>query len=200
MKIALIGYGKMGKMIEGIAPGRGHEISCRIDKDNQEDFESEAFRQSDVAIEFTTPGTAYGNVGKCIEAGIPVVCGSTGWVNEPSERMEGKTQLEEMQLRSNSGEGAFMWASNFSIGVNVFMAVNRYLARIMDKLPQYTPYMTETHHIHKLDHPSGTAITLGEQICEETERLQGLNLFRHVQQQEPGQIQLLFRQHLKYPA
>lgn len=173
MRIALIGYGKMGKMIEGIALGRGHEISCRIDKDNQEDFDSKAFRNSDAAIEFTTPGTAYANVKKCIEAGIPVVCGSTGWVNEPSGCMEGRTKLEELQQRSNSSGTALMWASNYSVGVNVFKAINCQLARIMDKLCEYTPYMTETHHIHKLDHPSGTAITLADQISAETGRIEG---------------------------
>lgn len=163
----------MGKMIEGIALGRGHEISCRIDKDNQEDFESEAFRDSDAAIEFTTPGTAYANVERCIRSGVPAVCGTTGWVNEPSDSMDGKTKLEEMRLLSDSDGTALMWASNYSVGVNVFKIVNRRLAHIMDKLGQYTPYMTETHHIHKLDHPSGTAITLADQIVSETGRIKG---------------------------
>ncbi len=172
MKIAIIGYGKMGHMIEGIALERGHEICCRIDKDNLEEFDSEAFRGADVAIEFTTPATAAGNVSRCFEAQVPVVCGSTGWVNVVDPE-SGKTLLEVMKERCENGEGTLMWASNFSIGVNVFMAVNRYLARIMDSFPQYTPCMVETHHVHKLDHPSGTAITLAEQIVANTGRVSG---------------------------
>lgn len=163
MKIALIGYGKMGRMIEGIALERGNEITCRIDRDNPEDFDSEAFRSSEVAIEFTTPSTAVENIERCFRAGIPVVCGTTGWVNEPSAD-GGGTRLDEMHRICDEGKGTLMWASNFSIGVNIFMAVNRYLAGIMESFAQYSPSMTETHHVHKLDHPSGTAITLAEQI------------------------------------
>lgn len=158
MKIALIGYGKMGHIIERIALERGNEITCRIDKDNPEDFDSEAFRSSDVAIEFTTPSTAVGNIDRCFKAGVPVVCGTTGWT----------ARLDEMRARCENGEGTLMWASNFSIGVNIFMAVNKYLAKLMNSFPQYSPSMVETHHIHKLDHPSGTAITLAEQIVEES--------------------------------
>lgn len=177
MKIAIIGYGKMGRMIEGIALSRGHEITCRIDKDNQEDFDSEAFKSSDVAIEFTTPATAVHNIERCFAAGIPVVCGSTGWVKFKADGeatpTDGKTMLDVMRERCEKGEGTLLWASNFSIGVNIFMAVNRYLARIMDSFPQYTPRMEEVHHIHKLDHPSGTAITLAEQIGVENARVKG---------------------------
>lgn len=154
MKIALIGYGKMGKMIEGIALNRGHKITCKIDVNNLSDFDTEAFRDSDVAIEFTTPGTAQENIERCFVAGVPVVCGTTGWTSH----------LEEMQERCDKGEGTLLWASNFSIGVNIFMAVNRYLSRIMESFPQYHPEMEEVHHVHKLDHPSGTAITLAEQL------------------------------------
>lgn len=163
----------MGRMIEGIALTRGHEISSRIDVNNQEEFNSEAFKSSDVAIEFTTPATGYANVVKCMEAGIPVVCGTTGWVKEPSSLREGKTRLEELRERCGKGDGTLMWASNYSIGVNVFKTVNSHLAHIMNRLQEYTPYMTETHHIHKLDHPSGTAITLAEQIVAETDRING---------------------------
>lgn len=163
MKIALIGYGKMGRMIEGIALDRGHEITCTIDKDNLYDFDSDAFRSSDVAIEFTTPATAFENIDKCFAAGIPVVCGTTGWTS----------RLDEIRRRCEAGEGTLLWASNFSIGVNVFNMVSKYLARIMDKLHQYTPSMTEVHHIHKLDHPSGTAITLAEGIVANTARIKG---------------------------
>lgn len=170
MKIALIGYGKMGHMIETIARERGNEVTVRIDKENLEDFGSEAFLSSDVAIEFTTPGTGAANVGRCMAAGIPVVSGTTGWVNDIDPE-SGATRLEEAKARCERGEGTLMWSSNFSIGVNIFMAVNRYLARIMNSFPQYTPSMVETHHVHKLDHPSGTAITLAEQIIEATGRI-----------------------------
>lgn len=163
MKIALIGYGKMGKMIEGIAQSRGHEITCRIDVDNQLEFESESFRGSDVAIEFTTPATAELNVRKCFAAGVPVVSGSTGWAS----------RLSDVKKECDEGRGTLMWSSNYSIGVNIFMAVNRYLSRIMDSFVQYEPSMVETHHIHKLDHPSGTALTLAEQIEANNRRVQG---------------------------
>lgn len=163
MKIALIGYGKMGHIIERIAIARGNTITCRIDADNQEEFDSEAFRKSDVAIEFTTPATAAANIARCFEAGVPVVCGTTGWTG----------RLEYFRRLCHEGKGSLLWASNFSIGVNIFMAVNRYLADIMNSFPAYTPSMTETHHVHKLDHPSGTAITLAEQIVEHTDRVSG---------------------------
>ena len=163
MKIAIIGYGKMGKMIEGIALRRGHQITCRIDKDNTKDFDTEAFRSSDVAIEFTTPATAVENIEKCFKAGVPVVCGTTGWT----------ARLEDMRRRCDAGEGTLLWASNFSVGVNIFKAVNKFLARIMDKFPDYKAEMTEVHHIHKLDHPSGTAITLAEGIIENNSRITG---------------------------
>ena len=164
MRIAIIGYGKMGRMIEEIALRRGHEISCTIDKDNIDDLGSEAFRSSDVAIEFTTPDTAVGNIEACFAAGVPVVCGTTAWTVRKAEGAEGVTMLEMMRRRCDNGEGTLLWASNFSIGVNIFMAVNRYLAHIMSRFPQYVPSMTEVHHVHKLDHPSGTAITLAEDL------------------------------------
>lgn len=160
MKIALVGYGKMGKAIEQIARERGHEIVSIIDINNPQDFASEAFRSADVAIEFTSPATAYGNYLKCFEAGVPVVSGTTGWLDKMPEikRMcaeEGKT---------------FFYASNFSIGVNIFFAVNKYLAKIMNNFPSYDVRMTEVHHVHKLDAPSGTAITLAEGILENIDR------------------------------
>lgn len=161
MKIALIGYGKMGHIIEKIALSRGNEITCRIDKDNQEDFDSDAFAQSDVAIEFTTPATAKAGVMNCISRGVPVVCGTTGWTDS----------LPEIRTLCDEGKATFMWASNFSVGVNIFMAINKMLAGIMDSFPQYSPRMVETHHIHKLDHPSGTAITLAEQIIDSNSRV-----------------------------
>lgn len=164
----------MGRMIERIALDRGHQITCRIDKDNTGDFDSEEFRNSDVAIEFTTPSTAVENIEKCFAAGIPVVCGTTAWVkDETTIGGRKENMLKAMQLRCDRGEGTLLWASNFSIGVNVFMAVNRYLARIMENFPEYRPEMTEVHHIHKLDHPSGTAITLAEDIAACNSRVKG---------------------------
>lgn len=161
MKIALIGYGKMGKMIEQIAIERGHEIVSIIDINNQEDFDSEAFKSADVAIEFTAPHVAYGNYLKAWKAGVKVVSGSTGWLEEHGEDVR----------RACTEEGkTLFWASNFSIGVAVFSAVNKYLANIMNRFPSYDVKMVETHHIHKLDAPSGTAITLAEGILSEIER------------------------------
>ena len=164
MKIALIGYGKMGKMIEEIARSRGHEIVSIIDIDNQQDFESDAFRSADVAIEFTNPTVAYGNYLKAWAQGVKVVSGSTGWLKDHGDDVR--------KACSEEGKTLF-WASNFSIGVAIFSAVNRYLAKIMNQFPQYDVELEETHHVHKLDHPSGTAITLGEEIVERIDRLKG---------------------------
>ena len=161
MKIALIGYGKMGHMIEQAALKRGHDVVCRIDVDCQEVFQSEAFRTADAAIEFTAPGAAYGNVLRCFEAGVKVVSGSTGWY---------AAHAEEMRRRCSEEGKTLLWASNFSIGVMVFGAVNRYLSRLMNGFPQYDVRVEEVHHVHKLDHPSGTAITLAEQIVGEVDR------------------------------
>ena len=161
MKIALIGYGKMGKMIEEIARSRGHEIVSIIDIDNQDDFESEAFGQADVAIEFTNPTAAYGNYLRAWKRGVKVVSGSTGWMKEHGD---------EVRRQCETNGKTLFWASNFSIGVAIFSAVNRYLAKIMNKFPQYDVELEETHHIHKLDHPSGTAITLGEEIVAGLDR------------------------------
>jgi 4-hydroxy-tetrahydrodipicolinate reductase len=161
MKIALIGYGKMGKMIEQIALSRGHEIVSIIDIDNQEDFESAAFASADVAIEFTTPTTAYGNYLKAWKAGVKVVSGSTGWLKEHGD---------DVKKACTEGGKTLFWASNYSIGVAIFSAVNKYLASIMNQFPQYDVKEEETHHIYKLDHPSGTGITLAEQIVERLDR------------------------------
>lgn len=160
MKIALIGYGKMGHIIEQIALSRGHEIVSVIDKDNQKDFTSEAFRMADVAIEFSAPAAACSNVRKAWEAGVPVVSGTTGW--------EKDLEILKHELLSN-GKGLF-WASNYSIGVNLFMKVNRYLAQLMNDYADYDVNMTEVHHIHKLDAPSGTAITLANDLLKAIDR------------------------------
>ncbi|MEA4982983.1 MAG: 4-hydroxy-tetrahydrodipicolinate reductase [Paludibacter sp.] len=160
MKIALIGYGKMGKTIERIAKERGHEIVSVIDVDNTDDFESAAFKSADVAIEFTMPAVAQENVRRAFVAGVPVVCGTTGWI-ENLQKLK-----NEVQEKGNT----LFWSSNFSLGVNVFMAVNKYLARLMNRFPEYDVEMTEVHHTQKLDAPSGTAITLAEGILENLER------------------------------
>lgn len=162
MKLALIGYGKMGHMIEQAALSRGHEIVCVIDVDNQEDFQSEAFRSADVAIEFTAPSVAEANVRQCFAQGVKVVSGSTGW-------LKGEVLADMQRLCREEGK-TLLWSSNFSVGVAVFRAVNRQLARLMNQFPQYDVSMVETHHIHKLDAPSGTAITLAEQAVAELDR------------------------------
>ena len=161
MKIALIGYGKMGKMIKKIAIARGHEIVSIIDINNQQDFDSEAFASADVAIEFTSPTAAYGNYLKAFAKNVKGVSGSTGWMKEHGEEVK--------RLCEEEGKTLF-WASNFSVGVAIFSAVNRYLAKIMNNFPQYEVLMEETHHVHKLDAPSGTAITLAEEIIAELDR------------------------------
>ena len=161
MKIALIGYGKMGHMIEDIALQRGHEIVCRIDVDNPEAFDSPAFAGADVAIEFTNPMAAYDNYLKAFKHGVKVVSGSTGWMKEHGDDVK--------KLCTEGGHTLF-WASNFSVGVAIFSAVNRFLAKIMNGFPEYDVCMQETHHVHKLDAPSGTAISLAEDIIENVDR------------------------------
>lgn len=161
MKIALIGYGKMGRMIEQIALERGHEIVSIIDVDNIEDFDSPAFASADVAIEFTNPTAAFANYQRAFAHNVKVVSGSTGWMQEH------KAEVERM---CTEGGQTLFWASNFSIGVAIFSAVNRYLAKIMNGFPHYSVEMEEVHHVHKLDAPSGTAITLAEDIINDLDR------------------------------
>ena len=160
MKIALIGYGKMGKAIEEIALQRRHEIIIRIDINNLHEFTEENLRQSDAAIEFTSPHTAFENVKKCIEFGVPVVCGSTGWTE----------RIEEIKKLNEKKKGAFIYASNYSVGVNIFFEVNKKLASMMALQPAYEVQITEIHHTQKKDAPSGTAITLAEQILEKLQK------------------------------
>ncbi len=164
MRIALIGYGKMGRMIEEIAVSRGHEIVSIIDVDNCNDFDSEAFRSADVAIEFTAPQAAYGNYLRAFAHHVKVVSGSTGWIPQHGDDVRRMCEQEGQTL---------FWSSNFSLGVTIFRAVNSYLARIMNQFSNYAPSMEEIHHIHKLDHPSGTAITLAEELAAEVERISG---------------------------
>ena len=160
MRIALIGYGKMGKTIEQIALKRGHQIVSIVDINNPEEIHSEAFKSADVAIEFTTPATAFNNYMQCFEANVPVVSGTTGWLD----------RLDEVKAKCEQEGKTFFYAYNFSVGVNIFFALNKYLAKIMNDFPSYDVRMTETHHIHKLDAPSGTAITLAEGILENIDR------------------------------
>ncbi|HEY5590558.1 MAG TPA: 4-hydroxy-tetrahydrodipicolinate reductase [Paludibacter sp.] len=160
MKIALIGYGKMGKTIERIARERGHEIVSVIDVDNVADFDSAAFKSADVAIEFTVPQVALNNYRRAFASGVAVVSGTTGWTEE----------LPALKKEIEADGKTLFWSSNFSLGVNVFMAVNKYLAGIMNQFPNYNVEMTEVHHTQKLDAPSGTAITLAEEILEKLDR------------------------------
>lgn len=162
MKIALIGYGKMGHMIEDIAVQRGHQVVVKIHIDNVEEFTQESMASADVAIEFTAPESAFENVKRCLGFGVPVVSGSTGWNdNIPAAK--------DYCLQQNS---AFLHASNFSIGVNIFFQVNKLLARLMATQPDYNVTLKEVHHTQKKDAPSGTAVTLAEQVMESVRRKQ----------------------------
>jgi 4-hydroxy-tetrahydrodipicolinate reductase len=160
MKIALIGYGKMGHVIEEIAKERGHTIVSTIDVDNQGDIDSHQFLSAEVAIEFSQPQSAFDNYRKCFDRNIPVVAGTTGWL----------ARMDEIKRLCTEGNHTFFYASNYSIGVNIFFALNKYLAKIMNHFPLYEVSMEEVHHIHKLDSPSGTSITLAEQILENIDR------------------------------
>ena len=156
MKIALLGYGKMGKIIEKIAIDRKHEIVLKIDYDNQHDLTTENLQMADVAIEFSTPATVLNNIEHCFKAGVPVVVGTTGWYNE----------LEQVKQQCESNNNSLIYASNFSVGVNIFFHVNRVLAKLMNNYPYYDVQVEEIHHTQKLDSPSGTAITIAEGIIE----------------------------------
>ncbi len=161
MKIAIVGHGKMGRLVEEIARRRGHHIVCVVEAGEEEKFAGHDFRKADVAIDFTVPSAEPDNILSCFAAGVPVVCGTTGWTE----------RLPEIKEMCGKGEGTLMWSSNFSIGVNIFRAVNRYLDKIMQDEPQYRPLLTEVHHVHKLDHPSGTAVTLAEELVANTPRV-----------------------------
>lgn len=154
MNIALIGYGRMGHLLEEVAKARGLHISCIIDINDTHKFASEEFRKSDVAIEFSTPSAAVEGILSCFAANVPVVVGTTGWDNS----------MPEIKSMCEKGAGTMLYASNFSIGMNIFMAMNRYVTKIMNGFDSYDPSLTEVHHVHKLDHPSGTAVTLANQL------------------------------------
>lgn len=160
MRIALIGYGKMGKAIEEAALQRGHEIVIKIDQPNLHEFTKENLAKADAAIEFTSPHSAFDNVKNCLTFGTPVVCGSTGWTE----------QLEEMKNICADKNGSFIYSSNYSVGVNIFFEVNKKLASLMAPHKEYEVILEETHHTQKKDAPSGTAITLAEQVLEHIKR------------------------------
>lgn len=166
MNIAIIGYGKMGKEIARIAKQRSHQIGLIIDIDNKEDLSTEKLGQNDVAIEFSSPKSAYHNITACLKAGIPVVSGTTGWLD----------RWDDIVRIAEETESGLFYASNFSIGVNILFAVNTYLAEIMNNFPQYDVSLEEIHHIHKLDAPSGTAITLADQVAKKIPSKEGWSL------------------------
>jgi 4-hydroxy-tetrahydrodipicolinate reductase len=150
----------MGKEVEKTALSRHHEIVLRIDAFNLDEFSRDNLSHADVAIDFSTPESAFSNIMKCFEAGVPVVCGTTGWLNRFDEVKEKCTRLNQ----------TFFYASNFSLGVNLFFALNKYLARLMNPVPDYDISIKEIHHVHKLDAPSGTAITLAKDLIEQVDR------------------------------
>ncbi|SIO56017.1 4-hydroxy-tetrahydrodipicolinate reductase [Chitinophaga niabensis] len=178
MKIALIGYGKMGQAIEAIALGRGHEIVHRIDINSSHLLEKEHLQQADVAIEFTTPETAYDNIIRCFDANVPVVCGTTGWLDK----------LPQVKSQCLEKHQAFLYASNFSIGVNIFFELNRRLAELMAPQSAYGVSMEEIHHTQKKDAPSGTAITLAEQILE---KVPGKKGWVNEESTDPAQLAII---------
>ncbi len=157
LNLAIIGYGKMGREIEKQAKTQGYNVVCVVDNDN----DWKAFpNKADVALEFTTPESAVGNIFRCFEAGLPVVCGTTGWHN----------RLAEVSMICLSKNQTLFYASNFSLGVNIFFELNRKLASLLSNFGQYNPFISEIHHIHKLDAPSGTAIVLANDIIDENQR------------------------------
>ncbi len=166
MNIALIGYGKMGKEIEAIAIQRKHNISLIVEKDNADLVTDSDLKRADVAIEFSTPHSVIQNIHTCVNAGLPIVVGTTGWYDK----------FDEIKQFCEINNGGLFYASNFSLGVNLFFKVNQYLAELMNHYPEYDISMEEIHHVHKLDKPSGTAITLAKQILEKIERKKSWSL------------------------
>jgi len=156
MNIALIGYGKMGKEIEQIAISRGHSIILKVDITNADSYSVDELKKADAAIEFSTPESAVNNIYKCFDAGVPIVVGTTGWLNK----------LEQVKKDCLEKKQGLFYASNYSIGVNLFFKLNEFLAKLMNGYPEYNVSMEEIHHVHKLDAPSGTAISLANQVIE----------------------------------
>lgn len=182
MKIALIGYGKMGHVIRNLGIQHGHTFPLVIDLDNIEELNSPGLKMVDVAIEFTTPASAPENIMACLSQGVPVVTGTTGW----------NDRFHEVEQYCSQMNGGLFHASNYSIGVNILFAMNQHLARIMNRFPQYRVHIEEVHHIHKLDAPSGTAIALADQIIGEIEQLEGwaLNQPDQPEPDEPGVLKI----------
>lgn len=160
LKIIIIGYGRMGQEIKQLAEKRGHEILMTIDKDNQEDFTPENLKKADVAIEFTLPDAAFDNIMKCFESDVPVVSGTTGWMD----------RFYDIRKYCLEHDQAFLYASNFNLGMNLFFKVNDYVAKIMNHYSNYDVGIEETHHVHKVDAPSGTAVKLAESLISEIKR------------------------------
>ncbi len=160
MKVSIIGYGKMGKEVIKLARERGHEVVDIFDVDNIDQLSVEKLKNADVVFEFTTPDAAFDNISKCMDAPVPCVSGTTGWLDK----------LDLLKLRCNQEGRTLFYSSNFSIGVNILFRINRILAKIMNKYPDYDVRIEETHHIHKLDAPSGTAINIAQQIIDELDR------------------------------
>jgi 4-hydroxy-tetrahydrodipicolinate reductase len=160
MKIAILGYGKMGRIIEKFATERGHDIVLKVNIDNMDDLNIENLQKADVAIDFSTPDSALSNIELCFDAKLPIVVGTTGWYGH----------LQEVKNKCEDGNNTLLYASNFSVGVNVFFFVNKILAKIMNRYPQYEVQVEEIHHTEKLDAPSGTAMTIAEGILSELGR------------------------------
>lgn len=187
MKIAIIGYGKMGKTIEKLAIERGHEIVLKISSGNLDEFNAENLKKSnsDVAIEFTNPHSAYQNITTCFEAGVKVVSGSTAWLDA----------WDQALASMNANNGSFIYASNFSVGVNIFFALNSHLAKLMNPLLDYDVRMAEIHHTAKLDAPSGTAVTLAEGIIDQLDRKS-----KWVKETEPKEDEIVIESIRQDPA
>ncbi len=177
MNIAIIGYGKMGHEIEKICRERGHNVVCTIDVNEEDKFESDAFSSAQVAIEFSSPESALSNYKKAFAANVPVVSGTTGWLHK----------IDEVKQACEKEGQTFFYASNFSLGVNILFAVNKYLANIMNDFPEYDVHVDETHHIHKLDAPSGTALTIADGILESIVRKKQWKLDK---QSSPDDLQI----------
>lgn len=187
IRIGLVGYGKMGQTIEKIAVSKGHTISKIIDQDNIEEIDSITPENTDVVIEFTRPESAFQNLSNLISNKVPVVCGTTGW-------LEKKPDIDQL---TNQNDTAFFYASNYSIGVNIFFHMNKVLAKMMDGFDQYNVAMEEIHHIHKLDEPSGTAITLSEGI---TENMNRKSTWKLNQEQEASDIAIVSKREGEVPG
>jgi 4-hydroxy-tetrahydrodipicolinate reductase len=187
MRIALIGYGKMGHAIEEVALEKGHEIVLKIDINNSDDLTKEHLQKADVAIEFTSPHSAVENVRKCFDAGVAVVCGSTGW-------LEYWDEIKQFCIDKN---GTFVYASNYSIGVNLFFELNTFLAKLMGDHPEYDVVLEEIHHTQKKDAPSGTAITLAEQVLE---KIPVKKLWVNHLSDNPGELEIISERKDPYPG